>query len=348
MKKFTLVYRTWLLMVVLLGIHVRLNAQAKKVDCIGFTVADMDRSVRFYHELLSFEKISDEEYYGADFENLENVFGLHIRVVQMQLGNEIIELTDYLTSGGMPVPADAKSNDLSFQHIAIVVSNMEQAYQRLKSFHVEYVSTIPQTIPVSNKIASGIQAFYFHDPDQHNLELIYFPQGKGDSKWQQYRNKLFLGIDHTAIGVSSTEKSLKFYGDILGLELKGESYNYGTAQEHLNNIEGASLHISGLRAAIGPGIEFLEYLKPGPGKPFPDGTKSDDIINWQTTITVNDLTAVTKKLKDNGNIFVSRGNIEMTSKQGISYLSAIVKDPDGHQVVLKSNENMKAGSVHQD
>lgn len=161
------------------------------------------------------------------------LFGLRMRVVRMQLGDEIIELTEYLTPKGRPIPADSKSNDHWFQHIAIVVSDMDQAYQRLRDFKVQHVSTAPQRIPDWNKGAAGIRAFYFRDPDNHNLEITYFPSGKGDPRWQKPTDNLFLGIDHTAIVVSDTERSLKFYRDLLALRVAGES-------ENLRNRTGAS------------------------------------------------------------------------------------------------------------
>jgi hypothetical protein len=55
----------------------------------------------------------------------------------------------------------------------------------LRQHNIEHVSTGPQTIPATNLAAAGVKAFYFHDPDGHNLELIYFPKGKGQEKWQQ-------------------------------------------------------------------------------------------------------------------------------------------------------------------
>jgi catechol 2,3-dioxygenase-like lactoylglutathione lyase family enzyme len=70
---------------------------------------------------------------------------------------------------------------------------------------------------------------------------------------QDSDGKLFLGIDHTAIVVSNTENSLKFYRNLLGLRVAGQSENYGTEQEHLNNVFGARLLITGLKADKGPG-----------------------------------------------------------------------------------------------
>jgi catechol 2,3-dioxygenase-like lactoylglutathione lyase family enzyme len=308
-------------------------AQITKVDAIGITVKEMDRSVKFYTEVLGFKKVSDTEATGEQYEKLTGVFGLHIRTVRLQLGDEFIELTDYLTAGGRSIPEDQRSNDLFFQHIAIVVSDMDKAYQQVKKNNAEFVSTAPQTLPKSIPAAEGIKAFYFHDPDNHNLELIYFPKGKGQEKWQQTTGKVFLGIDHTAIGVSSTENSHHFYADALGIERKGDSRNKGIEQEHLNNVEGASLHITGYRTAGGPGIEFLQYIIPGPGKKYPEDTRADDLWFWQTTLVTNDAEALYNKLKAAGYSFVSKELVHFNEK-GVNTKSFIVKDPDGHAMLI--------------
>lgn len=311
-----------------------LFAQVNKVAAIGITVKDMNRAEKFYEEVLGFKKIAELEYSGAAYEKLEGIFGLHSRVVKLQLGDEFIELTDYLTAGGRSIPEDQKSNDLFFQHIAIVVSDMDKAFVQLKKYNVEFVSTAPQTLPITNVAAAGIKAFYFHDADNHNLELIWFPKGKGNPKWQNSNNKIFLGIDHTAIGVSNTENSQKFYMDILGIERKGDSWNFGTEQEHLNNVEGASLHITGFRAAEGPGVEFLQYLKPGPGKMYPADTRADDIWFWQTTLFTNDAASLYNKLQSSNYAFVSK-ELVLNNENGVNIKSFIVKDPDGHAMLIK-------------
>lgn len=88
--------------------------QAKSIGPIGITVRDMNTSVKFYSEVLGFKKISDEEFTGSDYEQLENVFGLHIRIVRMQLGDEQIELADYLTSGEEAFPKMPKQTIFHF------------------------------------------------------------------------------------------------------------------------------------------------------------------------------------------------------------------------------------------
>ena len=325
-----------LILFVSLFIYPGSHAQVQGVDAIGITVSDMNRSVKFYNEVLGFRKVSDEELYGTQYEKLEGVFGLHIRVVRMQLGDEFIELTDYLTSGGRSIPEDAKSNDLIFQHIAIVVSNMEKAYEHLRNFRVQYVSTAPQTLPKSIPGAEGIKAFYFHDPDNHNLELIYFPEGKGQPKWHsgKFADKIFLGVDHTAIGVSNTERSHEFYSGLLGLDRKGDSWNKGVEQEHLNNVEGASLHITGYRSARGPGIEFLQYLVPGPGKSYPADSRADDLWHWQTTLVVDGAEKLYAEFLHSNYRFVSTELVHLKGHDGRAGAAFIIRDPDGHAMLI--------------
>src|SRR6266513_751783 len=303
------------------------------VESVGMTVSDMDRAVEFY-SALTFQKVSDVEVRGEQYEHLEGVFGARMRIVRMQLGNEYLDLTEYLAPRGRPIPVDSRSNDLWFQHIATVVRAIDQAFEKLRAMKVQFVSTGPQTLPASIPAAAGIKAFYFRDPDQHNLEVIYFPPGKGDPRWQQKTDKLFLGIDHTAIGIANTEASLHFYRDLLGFRKAGESENFGTEQEHLNQVFGAHLHITGMRANAGPGVEFLEYLTPRDGRPRSADVRANDIVHWQTIVLREDVDILAKKLRDAHVPFVSPGVVVMPRDKAGFSKGALFSDPDAHGVLL--------------
>jgi catechol 2,3-dioxygenase-like lactoylglutathione lyase family enzyme len=304
------------------------------VEAVGMTVADIERSVAFYTTVLAFEKVSDVEVMGSAYEHLQGLFGLRMRVVRMRLGQEFIELTEYLTPKGRPVPVDSRSHDRWFQHIAIVASDMGRAYQWLRQHKVEHASSGPQRLPDWNPNAGGIQAFYFKDPDGHPLEVLRFPPDKGDPKWQQKTDRLFLGIDHTAIVVGDTEASLKFYRDIFGLRVAGESENYGTEQEHLSSVFGARLRITALRASTGPGIEFLEYLTPRDGRSMPADARANDLTHWQTTLVTSQLDGVAQRIMASKFTFLSPGAVTLSDgligfKRGF-----LVRDRDGHVMQL--------------
>jgi catechol 2,3-dioxygenase-like lactoylglutathione lyase family enzyme len=306
------------------------------VDSVGITVSDMDRAVDFYARVLAFETVADREVTGERYEHLFGVFGLRVRAVRMRLGTEYIELMQFLAPRGRPIPLDSRSNDQWFQHVAIVVSDMSAAYKRLRSFHVEHASSGPQRLPDWNPSAAGIEAFYFRDPDGHNLEIIAFPPGKGLAKWQLQNGHLFLGIDHTAIVVSDTEASLHFYRDLLGLRVVGTSDNYGPEQEQLNNVFGAHLRITSLRGLQGPGVEFLEYIAPRSGRPLPTQSQANDLWYWEINFRVPEPAAFEETLRKSHYALISSRLIEF-GDAGLGWRAGIVaRDPDGHASLIAS------------
>ena len=307
------------------------------VGCIGLTVADLERSVAFYREVLGFRLEAEHEAAGAPSEELTGVFGARTRTARLRLGGECLEATQYLAPTGRPPPADARSNDRWFQHVAIVVSDVDAAYAKLRAARVEHASTGPQRLPDWNPDAGGIRAFYFEDPDRHVLEAIQFPEGKGDPRWQRAApGQLFLGIDHTAIVVADTDVSLRLYRDVLGLRIAGTSENWGSEQEHLNAVSGAHLRITTLRAVTGPGVELLEYLAPRDGRPFPNDERGNDLVHWHTTFSVYDVEAAAPVLRAAGSAFVSSGAVQLPDA-GLELRRALrSRDPDGHVLQLAS------------
>lgn len=319
----------WLLLVL---VAVPCLAQVESVVRIGVTVGDMDRSLVFYTGVLNFEIVSDSEVHGEAYEQLTGVFGLRCRIVQLKLGDAALELTEYLASPGRPVPPQSRSNDLWFQHIAIITSDMDRAYERLRRHRVRHASTGPQTLPDWNPNAGGIRAFYFHDPDGHVLEILQFPAGKGEDRWQN-TDRLFLGIDHTAIVVADTDASLSFYRDLLGMRVAGGSENYGDEQAHLNNVKDARLRITTLRSNKGPGVELLQYLSPGPGRPYPNNALPNDLFHWQTVAVVDNVGALYSLFHEAGLSLLSDRPVVINGGE-----TFLCRDPDGHavQVIARS------------
>lgn len=318
----------FILWVALLACARALAGPVSSVDSIGITVNDMDRAVDFYTKVLTFEKVSESEIADADHERLYGVFGMRLHTVRLRLGDEEIELMEFLAPRGRPEPADSRSNDRWFQHVAIIVSDMDRAYSLLREHRVQHASSGPQTLPAWNPNAGGIKAFYFKDPDGNTLEILQFPPGKGAAKWQR-KDRLFLGIDHTAIVVGNTDASLAYYRDTLGLRVVGGSENYGVEQEHLNNVFGARLRITTLHAeGGGPGVELLEYLAPRNGRPTPEDTRSNDDWHWQVNMSA-DVPAADLAVRRGRYPYVSPGPLPI---EGTTAL--LVRDPDGHAAML--------------
>ncbi|MBD2515887.1 VOC family protein [Nostoc sp. FACHB-973] len=323
------------------------DVQVQRIRAIGLTVTNCNRSVDFYTQALAFELLSDITVEGQDYSDLEGVTGAKIRIITLRLGDELIELMEYLNIQGKPIPSDSQSNDRWFQHLAIVVSDMDRAYAHLRSFSIEPISVAPQTIPPGNQASGGVRAFKCKDPDGHDLELIWFPPDKGQDKWHQnsvdaeqlvVRHRLFLGIDHSAIAISNTEQSLHFYRDLLGMQIDSRSLNWRATQSRLDNLPGAEVKITGLRPVQdGVGIELLDYIVPGKGRPMPSDWKSCDIAHIQIELVVNNLEQLVDKLRRNGVEFVSSRIVQFSDRSFPYRQGCLVKDPDGHAILLIVN-----------
>ena len=189
-----------------------------RVDSIGITVSDLDRSVEFYTRVLSFEKVSESEADGDAYEHLKGVFGRQASEPHgcgwaTSSSSSLSTLRRQADRGRRIRTATIGGSSTSRSSSATWTARTLACVEN----KVQHASSGPQRLPDWNKNAGGIHAFYFRDPDGHSLEVLAFPPDKGDPKWHRPTNQLFLGIDHTAIVISDTDASLRFYRDALGL-----------------------------------------------------------------------------------------------------------------------------------
>jgi catechol 2,3-dioxygenase-like lactoylglutathione lyase family enzyme len=317
----------------------RLPGDVERLKFIGFTVADVDRETTFFTKVLSFEKVSDFRVIGGEYDKMEGVFNANLRIVHLKLGEQIVELTQYISPPtGRPIPVPSYSNDEWFEHMAIVVRDMDAAYKILQENNVQQISANPITIPESNPGAAGIKAVKFRDPEGHDLELIYFPAGKADPAWQKPTSRLFLGLSHTAMTVDSTEKGVAFYRDLLGFDVGGVTFNTGITQEVLDNLFNDTCLVTPMMPiSQPPHIEFLDYKTPPGGRPMPVDTKAIDLWHWQTTLVTKDIQAAADRLRKSGAQFVTPGivSIPQEAQAKLGFKKALmVRDPNGHAIRL--------------
>lgn len=282
---------------------------------------------------MEFKEIGRSEFEAEIIQSLFQMPKGKYNLVKLKLGKEFYYLVEHPYIPSPHYPNSSSSNDLCFQHFAIVVSDMDEAYKKLINYGIKPISKQPQTIPEWNQAAAGIQAFYFTSPDGFPLEIIYFPPGKGNPIWQT-KSSLFLGIDHSAIAVSKTERSLKFYQEFLGMNVVGESLNYGETQENLSGVVGAKVKITTLMFPHSKemGIEFLEYLNPiKKHEVLKDRNEEQKALaNMTTIISVDNFTTVATKLAQSPYLykeisFILDGKIK-------KFL--VISDPDKHLLLI--------------
>jgi catechol 2,3-dioxygenase-like lactoylglutathione lyase family enzyme len=219
------------------------QTQIRRLASFGLTTRNAHELSLFYMRALDFRVFGAERRAGPDFERLMDVEG-GASSISIALGDEIIELLQF-DRPGRPYPDRAVSSDLYFQHFAIVVADIQLAYQRLLSAGgwTAISADGPQRLPVSS---GGVTAFKFRDPDGHPLELLAFPDGQLPRHWQaRSSGNLFLGIDHSAISVANSAASIAFY-EALGLRVAARSLNRGPGQELLDAVLHAQVEVTAL------------------------------------------------------------------------------------------------------
>jgi catechol 2,3-dioxygenase-like lactoylglutathione lyase family enzyme len=286
--------------------------------CVGLVTPDAARLSRFYQAALGFRVMADERRLAHDLgPSIES--GEDGQCFTLGLGREIVELLQFDSTGRL-YPDGASASDLCFQHFAIVVADMAEAYRRLCSVSGWTAISIdgPQRLPPSS---GGVSAFKFRDPDGHPLELLAFPDGAWPEPWQARSNgDLALGIDHSAISVSDSARSIAFY-ESLGLQLAGRSLNVGDEQARLDGVTHPHVEVTALtpRRAT-PHVELLCYRAA--------------VTHESISLRSNDVAATRLIFEAGGAASGNKGNRQ-----------ALI-DPDGHHLVIvesvKSNVSLHA------
>jgi catechol 2,3-dioxygenase-like lactoylglutathione lyase family enzyme len=199
-----------------------------------------------------------EQALGCTLLGIEDREAGGARRALLALGSERLELLEFERPGA-PYPAGLSASNPRFQHFAFVVADMAAAYARLA--RVPGWQPIsrdgPQRLPANT---GHVTAFKFRDPDGHPLELLAFARTAVPQRWQHPpRDALFLGVDHSAISVTDSARSIAFYA-ALGLTVSASTRNRGPEQARLDGLAAADVIVTALALpGGGPHLELLCY-----------------------------------------------------------------------------------------
>lgn len=221
--------------------------------------ADLPLLSKFYQDVLGFATDGPEQAISGDEMRLLGLRGSGRRQ-GLRLGPQSVAL-DQFEYPGRPYPAEGDAASLWFQHLALVVSDMAPAYQRVRD-----AAAISQGGPQHLPASSGdVQAYKFRDPDGHPLELLQFPDGSRPASWQgksAAAGQIGLGIDHSAISVADADASAAFYR-ALGLAPGERTLNQGPKQQSLDDLRDVQVTVAPMQPEAGtPHLELLDYHVP--------------------------------------------------------------------------------------
>jgi catechol 2,3-dioxygenase-like lactoylglutathione lyase family enzyme len=304
--------------------------QVLHVEAFRRYVSNLDRSIEFYCGALGFEL--DRVRIHAEPWTLSQVKAprLHECAV-LALGSERLELIAIEPGAEKPafLGMGRRACSLDFQHFAIVTSNMHDAFARILRFAPKLISNGgPALLPPP---AGSVITVKFRDPDGHPLELIWFPAGTGEPRWQRHSTAgSTLGIDHTAIVVTDADRSIAFYREMLGCRVASRQKNRGPAQDRLDGLVEVEVDVVALNAALAttPHLELLGYQIPQPSDGARGGSPSRyaDCIVWAAA----GITPIASALAAGGHVIAERPERRLGRDEWL------LQDPDGHLHVLVS------------
>lgn len=295
----------------------------QKLLRIERNTANLPRAIAFHRDALGFH-VDDAHAAPPAWTLLPGLCDTAPRCAQLSLGAQTLLLTEF--PGAAPYPEDRASNDLDFQHCALVTHDMSAACDRvMRAGAAPITREGPQTLPPST---GSVSAFKFRDPDGHPLELIAFPEGTGDPAWQSMQGAgPTLGIDHSAISVADVERSVLFH-ELLGLQVAARGVNHGVEQQRLDDLADVAVDVIAMRAATRtPHLELLGYRQPRGRAREPErltAVAADRLI-WQAGKVDVLLEALTDG--DFTDAIVVSGFVRGAT-------IALLRDPDGHLNVL--------------
>ena len=154
-----------------------MDSMIDAIDHINIVVRDLERSARFYVELLGLEETRRAHLEGAWIEQIVGLKEVQAEVVYVQPrgGGPRIELIHYHAPAGVALPECAQPNTIGLRHVAFRVEKMDEIYRRLLEAGVEFVGP-PVKVPggVVQHDAGDKRLCYFHDPDGVILELAEY------------------------------------------------------------------------------------------------------------------------------------------------------------------------------
>lgn len=154
------------------------NESGRSASVVGLhhtsrSVGDMDRSLRFYRDLLGMELLLDTEMAGEMLEREVALEGARLRLVELGSGGEtMLELLQYHEPRPGGSGAELRPCDVGAHHFALTVDDIGAAYEKLREAGVEFTCP-PQEVDAG--YFAGHRTVYCYDPDHLIVELWQVP-----------------------------------------------------------------------------------------------------------------------------------------------------------------------------
>lgn len=309
----------------------QVNAQAPRapeppgeivgVGNFGHIVADMDKSLVLYRDILGLEVANALPFAANDAimkmgatEGGQSRIAV-VRIPGFGMGIELIEYKDVERKAQRPHFIDPGAANMSMR-----VRDLDALFTKIMTVPGMSVLTAGGK-PISLETPNGsLHAVFLQDPDGFVLELLEAADAPAGTN-------PVVGGGAFEPTVRDSEESVRFYNQLLGFNFKlGAAFNDNQTMAATAGAPGASFRQS---TATIPGtavpMTLIEF-KGGERERRELSGRTQDPGTTVLQLLVRDVDALTRKLKDAGVPIVSTGGAPVQVAPGLKI--AIVKDPN--------------------
>jgi glyoxylase I family protein len=145
-----------------------------RLDHVNIVVMDMSRAERFYGEVLGLRRGFECRLEGEWIERVTGLAGARAHCVFFEPeGGGRVELLQYLSPAGEPLPANRLPQTPGLRHLAFEVDDLDALCERLRAAGVPLVSP-PVEVPFRVANSGRKRLCYFHDPEGVLLEVAQY------------------------------------------------------------------------------------------------------------------------------------------------------------------------------
>jgi catechol 2,3-dioxygenase-like lactoylglutathione lyase family enzyme len=144
----------------------------QRLTHLGICVSDLERSLRFYRDVLGCEEVGRLEVEGAMADAVNGVEGSKLRAVYLERDGWRLELLEFREPGWLGPREPRPMNQVGLTHLSLRVADLDAVCARVEQAG-------GGLLPGSRVGEPGapVRVIMAHDPDGLRLELI---QGPGD------------------------------------------------------------------------------------------------------------------------------------------------------------------------
>jgi len=141
-----------------------------RLSHIGICVSDLERSQRFYCDLLGFRADSRLRVEGEPSQTLLGLDEVDLQAVYLERDGTFIELLYFAKPGSVGGAGPRPVNQLGLTHLSLRVDDFEATVEKLTEAGVEFLTSTR----IENR-SFGAHAVFLTDPDGLRIELYQAP-----------------------------------------------------------------------------------------------------------------------------------------------------------------------------